>query len=68
MIDRAEELDIRIIPAFSAMAYPSGLINRTTYEELKNELIKQIEKEDADAICLNLHGAGVVNIFKFNLT
>lgn len=61
IIDRAEELEIGVIPSFSAMAYPSGLINRMTYEELKDELFKRIEGEQADAICLSLHGAGVVD-------
>ncbi|WP_099355240.1 M81 family metallopeptidase [Fredinandcohnia onubensis] len=60
MIDRAEELNIEIIPTLSAMAYPSGLITQETYKELKEELIQRIINEEADAICLNLHGAGVV--------
>ena len=61
MINRAEELGIEIVPAFSAFAYPSGTITRETYKALKAELITGIqEARDADAICLALHGAGVV--------
>src|SRR5699024_8598314 len=40
---------------------PSGLIPKETYDQLKNELLEGIKAEtDYDAICLALHGAGVV--------
>ncbi|WP_041076499.1 M81 family metallopeptidase [Bacillus sp. OxB-1] len=60
MIDRAEALKLEIIPTISAMAYPSGTITKETYDEIKEELINSLKKHQADALCLNLHGAGVV--------
>lgn len=60
IIDRAEALKLDVVPTFSAMAYPSGTIEKETYEEIRDTLIAGIVKENADAICLNLHGAGVV--------
>lgn len=60
MIDRAEELDIKVVPTFATFAYPAGIITAATFEVLKNELISEIKKaEEYDAILLSLHGAGV---------
>ncbi|GED71592.1 microcystinase C [Brevibacillus reuszeri] len=61
MIDRAEELGIEVIPSFAAFTYPNGTITAETYEAIKQELIEGImEAGEVDAICLVLHGAGVV--------
>lgn len=60
MIDRAEALKLEIIPTISAMAYPSGTITKETYDVIKEELLAALDKHQADALCLNLHGAGVV--------
>ncbi|RXT07142.1 M81 family metallopeptidase [Ammoniphilus sp. CFH 90114] len=60
MIDEAERLGIQVIPTFSAFTRPSGVIERETYEELKREFIQTIlDAGNIDAICFNLHGAGV---------
>jgi microcystin degradation protein MlrC len=60
MIDRAEELNVEVIPSFSAVAYPAGTITAATYETLKAELITEIQNTaEYDAILLSLHGAGV---------
>lgn len=61
MIDKAEELDLEVFPSFSALASPSGVVKKETYITIKNKLISSItEATDIDAICLALHGAGVV--------
>jgi microcystin degradation protein MlrC len=61
MIDRGKELGIEILPSFSAFANPSGTVCRDTYDELIAELIAGIKQAgEFDAICLALHGAGVV--------
>ena len=61
MIDRAEELGLEVVPSFAAFAYPAGTITRETYEAIKHELMEGItEAGEIDAICLLLHGAGVV--------
>ena len=63
MIDRAEELDIQVVPTFATFAYPAGVITKTTYEALKEELLTRIsEADEFDAICLSLHGAGVTEV------
>src|SRR5690625_4760333 len=60
MIDECEEQNIQIIPAFSAFAYPSGIITEETYLEIQRQLIDSIKYvKDVDAICLSMHGAGV---------
>ncbi|GIN86135.1 microcystinase C [Heyndrickxia sporothermodurans] len=61
MIDRAEEIGVEVVPTFSAFAMPSGIITQETYERLVYELINEIKVAgNFDAICLALHGAGVV--------
>jgi microcystin degradation protein MlrC len=61
MIDRAEALGIEVIPTFAANAEPAGKITRETYATIKSELAAGIQAAGTvDAICLSLHGAGVV--------
>ena len=61
MIDKAEELGIELVPTFSAFAEPSGIITKETYETLIKELLDGIKQAgEIDAVCLGLHGAGVV--------
>lgn len=60
IIDRAEELGVKVIPTFSTFAMPSGIITSETYERILNELLDEIKAaEEFDAVCLSLHGAGV---------
>jgi len=61
MIDRAEELGIELVPTFSTFAEPSGIITKETYDVLIKELLDGIRQAgEIDAVCLGLHGAGVV--------
>lgn len=61
MIERANQLNIEILPTFSAAALPSGVITKETYETIKYYFKQQLDLlSDVDAICLALHGAGVV--------
>ncbi|MGK5507357.1 M81 family metallopeptidase [Brevibacillus formosus] len=61
MVDRAEELGIELLPTFLTFTYPAGTILREAYDRIKKELLDTIAAtEGADAICLGLHGAGVV--------
>lgn len=60
MLDRAEQLGIDVVPTFSALALPSGIITAETYEALRNGITKGLEEaSEVDAVCLALHGAGV---------
>lgn len=62
MISRAEELQMEIVPTFSAFAYPSGIITKETYEALKHSITERLEEAgELDAVCLALHGAGVAD-------
>lgn len=62
MIDECDAHGIEYIPTVSAMARPSGLITKDTYQTLKNDFLEAIKRESHyDAICLSLHGAGVVD-------
>lgn len=60
MIDRAQELNIEVVPTFAAHANPSGLITAKAYSSIKMELLSRIKSRlhELDAICLSLHGAG----------
>ncbi|WP_108025495.1 M81 family metallopeptidase [Melghirimyces profundicolus] len=61
MIHQGEASGVELVPLFSAFACPSGMIERFTYEEMKRELLTGLlQTGEVDAICLALHGAGVV--------
>ena len=60
MIDRAEVLEIEVVPTFSAFAYPSGIITAETHEAIVSAIVRGLGRaEGVDAVCLSLHGAGV---------
>ena len=60
VIDRAEKLEIGIVPTFSTFAYPSGIITKEAFDSLKSELLTAIKQApNYDAVILALHGAGV---------
>ncbi|MFC5449924.1 M81 family metallopeptidase [Paenibacillus aestuarii] len=60
MIHQAEQMGIEVLPVFSTIAYPSGMITKETYEDIKQTLLSAIQQEGPiDAVCLALHGAGV---------
>ena len=63
MIDEAESLaDCTLYPVFAAIASPSGSICATTWQDIKCRVIEGIkELAEVDAICLELHGAGVAD-------
>ena len=56
-----EELDVEPVPILFAMTQPSGTIEHSTYEQLKDEIIDGLQREAVDAVVLCLHGAGVVD-------
>ena len=56
----ALETGFQIVPVFNARAYPSGIIERATFEHLCDLLVNRISAElPADGILLDLHGAMV---------
>src|SRR5690625_1210782 len=60
MIDKGQELDVELVPIFSANCNPSGKVTKKTFDVLRDELLSGIQAEgELDAICLALHGAGV---------
>ncbi|GIO08049.1 microcystinase C [Brevibacillus reuszeri] len=61
MIDRAEALGIEVVPVFVATATSAGMVVRETYETIKSEWNAAMRAAGGvDAICISLHGAGVV--------
>ncbi|KAB2338598.1 M81 family metallopeptidase [Cytobacillus depressus] len=61
MIDGASQLQIEVIPTFCAGALPSGIITNETYETIKSHFQRNLSRiQELDAVCLALHGAGVV--------
>ena len=62
MLSTLGEAEIRVVPILSAWAMPSPLVERSTYEQLKTQLIRGL-KENAhllDGILLTLHGSMTV--------
>lgn len=61
MIDEATTLgDVELLPTFGAITSPSGTIRAETWAEIKRKVIAGLEAAlPFDAICLELHGAGV---------
>lgn len=60
MIQKGQQLNVDLVPIFSANCNPSGMITKDTYDRLIDELISGLQSAgELDAICLVLHGAGV---------
>ena len=60
MIDRATELDLDLVPTYYAYCYPSGTIEATAYDAMKDELVASLRAAmPFDALAIELHGAAV---------
>jgi microcystin degradation protein MlrC len=64
-IDGARKHDYELVPLLWAFAYPSGLIVRQDYEQLKQEFLQRLQTAEqtggpVDGVLLDLHGAMVV--------
>lgn len=62
-LDGAAKHGFELIPLLWAFAFPSGIIERKSYDTLKNEFLDGLRRELAigvDGVLLDLHGAMVV--------
>lgn len=62
-IDGADKHDFELIPILWAFAFPSAVIERASYDQLKNEFLEELRREltkGVDGVLLDLHGAMVV--------
>ena len=62
-IDGADKHGFELIPILWAFAFPSAVIERASYDTLKNEFLDGLRRELAsgvDGVLLDLHGAMVV--------
>ena len=62
-IDGAEKHGFELIPLLWAFAFPSAVIERASYDTLKNEFLDGVRREmlkGVDGVLLDLHGAMVV--------
>ena len=62
-IDGADKHGFELIPLLWAFAFPSAVIERASYDTLKNEFLDGLRRELAkgvDGVLLDLHGAMVV--------
>jgi microcystin degradation protein MlrC len=62
-LEGAEEHGFELVPLLWTFATPSGLIERATYDALKNEFLAGLRRErdqGIDGVLLDLHGAMVV--------
>lgn len=51
---------VEVVPTVAAWAVPGGLVGRDAYEYLKGILLRELEKQPVDGICLGLHGSMTV--------
>lgn len=60
MIDSAHQVGVELVPAFHAIAEPSGIIAAEAYAALREELVDRLRcTGPVDAVALELHGAAV---------
>jgi microcystin degradation protein MlrC len=60
-IETCEAMGIEPVPVFAAMAQPSGIIQRSVFDEFTDEIVTGlVDAGTIDGIILDLHGAGVV--------
>ena len=64
-IEGAEAHGLELVPLIWGFAYPSGIIRRADYEQLKGEFLDRLRQHEAehgpvDGVLLDLHGAMVV--------
>ncbi|MDP4535255.1 M81 family metallopeptidase [Alkalimonas collagenimarina] len=58
--EKAVQYDFELIEGSCSWAEPGGLLNRQTYEYLRDELLQQLQQAlPVDAVILGLHGAMV---------
>lgn len=65
-IEGASRYDFELIPLLRASAFPNGLIVRSDYDQLKQELLDRLAEAErdggpVDGVLLDLHGAMVVD-------
>ncbi len=63
-IDGADKHGFELIPLLWCFAFPSGVIERASYDQLKGEFLDGVRRElsnGVDGVLLDLHGAMVVD-------
>ena len=61
-VDACRKLGCEPVPILFASTQPSGTIERTAYEDFKDEILSSLDEAgDIDGCVLLLHGAGVVD-------
>ncbi len=56
------DADHELVPTLWAWAGPSGIVDRTSYETLRDDLVERLRSAGrVDAVALTMHGAGVVD-------
>ena len=60
MVTAIRAIGAQPIPIMACDAQPSGTIEHTSYDSLKQEILDGLSAETFDAVLLALHGAGVV--------
>lgn len=59
----AERIGAQVVPTLTAIAQPSGTIASGAYAAMKTELLERLRAAlPVDAVALELHGAGVVEV------
>lgn len=62
LIEGGDAGDHDLIPLLWAWAGPSGVVDRTSYETLRDDLVERLRSAGpVDAVALTMHGAGVVD-------
>ncbi|MWD29216.1 microcystin LR degradation protein MlrC-like protein [Aquicoccus sp. SCR17] len=54
---RADELGWEVVESLAAAAQPAGLTIRATYEAYRDEILRDLEREQPDVFLISMHGA-----------
>ena len=61
----AQEAGFTLVPVINTRAYPSGMVEKATFDQLRDLLVSRIQAQlPADGILLDLHGAMVTEQFE----
>jgi len=61
----AQEVGFTLVPVLNTRAYPSGMVEKATFDQLRELLVSRIQAHlPADGILLDLHGAMVTEQFE----
>lgn len=61
-VDRAEALEVDLVPLFCARAQPAGIVEQSAFDSMLSQIVERLQASlPADGVVLDLHGAMVTD-------